>query len=205
MARTLFTSRAGGDLKLAAHRERLRQTLALDSLHFMHQTHSDLVRIVGADGGEFECDAMVTTARGVGLAALAADCMPVIFTSSNVVGVAHVGRVGLVAGIAPKVVEVMRDLGAEEIEVRIGPSICSRCYEVSTDMYQEIVSKISATKTTIERRTLDLQGGLRSQLIESGVSFENIRSCEMCTLESALYFSYRGGDLSARQAGIVSL
>lgn len=205
MVRTLFTSRDGGDLKLPSNRELLRTFLTLDRLHFMRQTHSAIVRVVGEDGGDFECDALVTTSRGVGLAALAADCMPVIFTSEGVVGVAHIGRVGLVAEIASKVIAVMHNLGAEVITASIGPSICARCYEVSSEMYQEIITKLPATATSRESHALDLRNGLRSQLLALGVLDQNIGISSVCTKENPRYFSYRGGDLQSRQAGIVSL
>ena len=136
MSRTLFTSRDGGDLKDFARRESLRVDLSMDQLIFMHQTHSDQVLVVDGSEGEPQCDALVTRSKGVALAAMAADCMPVTFTSDGVVGIAHVGRVGLVKGIAQRTVETMLGLGAGKITAIIGPSICARCYEVSPDMYE---------------------------------------------------------------------
>ena len=102
MSRTLFTSRFGGDLKLPAQREALRISISLPVLHFMKQSHSDLVLVVDETGGEFEADALITRTKGVGLAALAADCMPITFSAAGMVGVAHVGRVGFIKGIAAK-------------------------------------------------------------------------------------------------------
>ena len=202
MSRTLFTSRFGGDLKDPENREKLRVNLSLTSLHFMRQTHSDRVLVVDESGGDFECDAIVTTSKLVGLAALAADCMPIAFTSDGVVGVAHVGRVGLVKGIALRTVAQMRELGAGEITAVIGPSICADCYEVSLEMYQEVVSLMPATATSLERHALDLQSGVTAQLREVEVA---VRNTGVCTRENPNYFSYRGGDLTPRQAGIISL
>lgn len=202
MSRTLFTSRLGGDLKIFSGRISLRKTLALKSLHFMRQSHSDLVMVVDEEGSDFECDALVTRSLNVGLAALAADCMPVALRADGVIGVAHVGRVGLVNGLAPKVVSVMRSQGAQEITATIGPSICSLCYEVSAEMYNQITSLLPATATSLQRRTLNLQGGLIAQLNACGVM---VRDSGICTLENHRYFSFRGGDLQARQAGIISL
>ena len=202
MSRTLFTSRDGGDLKDFARRESLRVELSIDHLIFMYQTHSDLVLVV--DGSEVEprCDALVTQSKGVALAAMAADCMPVTFTSDGVVGIAHVGRVGLVKGIAPKTVETMLGLGAGKITAIIGPSICARCYEVSPDMYEEISTLIPSTATSSELHSLDLKSGVKSQLESLGVTVKDVG---ICTLENSDYFSFRGGDLSARQVGIISL
>jgi YfiH family protein len=202
MSRRLFTSRDGGDLKIIAHREALRVLLSLEDIHFMRQTHSDVVLEVVEGGEDFECDALVTTSKGVGLAALAADCMPITFESPGVVGVAHVGRVGLIKEIAPKTVSKMRELGATEIKATIGPSICARCYEVSFEMYREIIAEIPSTATSDQSHCLDLQSGVTWQLNNLGVSVTNLG---ICTLEEAGYFSYRGGNLLERQAGIISL
>ena len=202
MSRTLFTSRDGGDLKDFARRESLRVDLSMDQLIFMHQTHSDLVLVVDGSEGEPQCDALVTKSKGVALAAMAADCMPVTFTSDGVVGIAHVGRVGLVKGIALKTVETMLGLGAVKIKAIIGPSICARCYEVSPEMYEEVTTLIPSTVTSFELHSLDLQSGVKAQLESLGVEVESVG---ICTLENSDYFSFRGGDLSARQAGIISL
>jgi len=202
MSRTLFTSRYGGDLKSAANRESLRTMISLERLHFMRQTHSDIVCVVGEAGLDFEADALVTTTKGVGLAVLAADCMPITFASANVVGVAHVGRLGLIKEIAPKTIAMMRELGAVEIKATIGPSICGQCYEVSPEMYREISAQIPSTATSEARHCLDLQSGVTSQLNQLGVTVTNLG---ICTLEKDDYFSYRGGDLAERQAGIISL
>jgi polyphenol oxidase len=202
MSRTLFTSRDGGDLKIATTREQLRTLISLEHLHFMRQTHSDVVRVVDSEGSDFEADALITASKGVGLAALAADCMPITFSSATVVGVAHVGRLGLVKGIAPKTVRKMRELGATAIAATIGPSICGKCYEVSLEMYREISAQIPSTATREESHCLNLQGGVRSQLEEMGVAVIDLG---ICTLERSDYFSYRGGDVTERQAGIISL
>jgi len=201
MSRTLFTSRFGGDLTQASPREILKSDLSLSSLHFMRQTHSNIVQIVDEGGENFSCDALVTTSRGVGLAALAADCMPITFTSVGVIGVAHVGRVGVINGIVKSVVTTMQGLGAQVISATIGPSICANCYEVSEEMYREVVLQIPETATTPGRRSLNLQGGVSAQLERLEVKVHNV---EICTFERHDYYSYRGGDATARQLGMIS-
>ncbi len=157
-----------------------------------------------ADGTkkEFNCDALVTTAKGVGLAALAADCMPITFAAEGLIGIAHIGRVGFTKGIATKVIKVMKELGAGEISATIGPSICGKCYEVSPEMYQEIITLFPATTTSDVQHSLDLQSGVSFELKSLGVSVRNLSAC---TLENSRYFSFRRGAVSARQAGVISL
>ena len=202
MSRTLFTSQQGGDLKLLHHREKLRVSLSLPVLHFMKQSHSDTVLVVDGSGGDFECDALITNSKGVGLAALAADCMPITFSAAQWVGVAHVGRVGFVKGIAQKTVKMMRDLGAGEIKATIGPSICGACYEVSPQMYQEISQNFPAARTSDSRHALDLQRGVTFDLEAMGVVVHNLN---VCTLENPHFFSFRRGAEAERQAGLISL
>jgi len=202
MSRTLFTSRLGGDLKLPAQREALRISLSLPVLHFMKQSHSDLVLVVDDAGGEFEADALITRTKGVGLAALAADCMPITFSAAGMVGVAHVGRVGFIKGIAAKTVMMMKEMGAREIEASIGPSICGSCYEIAPDMYKDVTSRFPASSTSDSLHALDLQRGVTFQLEAMDVK---VRNLNLCTLENLDYFSFRRGAETARQAGLISL
>ena len=183
-------------------REELRNFLSLEVIHFMKQSHSDLVMVVDERVKELNCDALVTTSRSIGLAALAADCMPITFSADGVVAVAHVGRVGLLKGLASKTVAKMREQGAVEIRAVVGPSICGKCYEVSPEIYQTVISLIPACATTDERHTLDLQAGVIAELRALGVMGHDVG---ICTLENSEYFSYRGGDLIQRQAGVISL
>jgi copper oxidase (laccase) domain-containing protein len=69
-------------------------------------------------------------------------------------------------------------------------------------MYQEVTSGLPATATSAQRHALDLQSGVTAQLLELGVP---VRDTRICTQESPDYFSFRGGDLEARQAGVISL
>ncbi len=184
------------------NREVLRQQLSLKVLYFMKQTHSDVIKVAGDDPLEFVCDALVTTSAGIGLAALAADCMPITFSAQGVIGVAHVGRVGLLKGIASKTVKVMRELGATHIRATIGPSICGSCYIVSPDMYREVTSLLPASATSGVQNSLDLQRAVIAELQAVGVQSQNLG---ICTLEDPGYFSYRGGDVTFREAGIIAL
>ena len=55
----------------------------------------------------------MTRSTEVALAVLVADCVPVLLAGTGgVVAAVHAGRPGLVAGVVPRTLEVMRDLGA---------------------------------------------------------------------------------------------
>lgn len=128
--------------------------------------------------------------------------MPITFSAEGVVAVAHIGRVGLLKGLASKTVAKMREQGAVEIQAVVGPSICGNCYEVSLEMYREVILRMPACATTEERHTLDLKAGVIAELRTVGVVADDVG---ICTLENPKYFSYRGGDLTQRQAGVISL
>jgi purine-nucleoside/S-methyl-5'-thioadenosine phosphorylase / adenosine deaminase len=81
-----------------------------------------------------EADAMVTNRPDLLLGILTADCAPVLLADAEagVVGAAHAGWRGAVAGVNEATVAAMEKLGArrERIAAAIGPAIAARNYEV---------------------------------------------------------------------------
>lgn len=179
--------------------------LAPDRLLFMDQVHGARVAVVD---GPFEkppqADAMVTTCRGLALAVLVADCVPVLLTDrdAGVVGVAHAGRPGLVAGVAAAVVEAMHDLGARSVSAVVGPSVCGRCYEVPEAMRTEVaaVSPVSASVSWSGTPAVDVAAGVVAALSSQGVS---VQWRPGCTKESTRLFSYRRSQVTGRFAGVI--
>jgi YfiH family protein len=178
-----------------------------DELADLHQVHgADVVR---ADPGapRPHCDGVVTDRAGVVLLVRAADCVPVLLAdpAARVVGAAHAGRKGVVAGVVPATVERMRELGARRIEAWIGPHICGRCYEVPAALQAEVAAVAPASVSTTSWGTpaLDLGAGVRAQLDEAGVTVHQVGGC---TRESADLYSYRrDGAAAGRQAGLVRI
>jgi hypothetical protein len=79
-------------------------------------------------------DAMVTDRPNLLLGILTADCAPVLFADHHavVVGAAHAGWRGALAGITDSTIEAMERLGArrENIHAAVGPCIAQPNYEV---------------------------------------------------------------------------
>lgn len=209
MARTLFTSRAASyDSSVSTAREELGRTLRLD-LQFMEQVHGDraicvdhTVEIVP------ECDALITRTPGIGLAVMVADCLPILIDGGDVVAAVHAGRKGIISRIIEKTMSEMLKVSDAPIaaySAQIGPSICSRCYEVSPEMYHEVIAEFPEAATSPESHSLDLQAVAVRQLISSGLAPSSIMDWGVCTLESSNHFSYRGGDRMERQVGVISL
>ena len=173
-------------------------------IQFMNQVHGDEVVEVKSIGDDPTCDALITRAPGIALAVMVADCIPLLLSSSTVVGAVHVGRRGLMNSVAVKAVEAMRTLGADQIHAQLGPSICGRCYEVPQELADEVVAKHPAASSLTNNLTpaLDLPRALIADLVANGVTYE---ASTICTLENDEYFSYRRHNITGRNAGVVWL
>jgi YfiH family protein len=197
-----------------ANRELAARALGLDpaAVVWMNQVHGRDVAVVEGpwrDGGAPRVDAVVTTRRNLALAVLTADCVPVLLADpvAGVAGAAHAGRPGLVAGVVPAVVGAMVSLGADPARtvVRIGPSVCGRCYEVPERMRAEVAAEVPEAYATTGRGTpaVDVAAGVRAQLVRLGVPEPPAPS--VCTLESRDHYSYRREKTTGRLAGYVWL
>ena len=160
MSFTFFTDRLGGysqgdfsSLNLALHVDddpslviRNREVISdqFGPTMYMNQVHGNVVEeVTNANQSTPTCDALVTTVPGITLAVMTADCIPLLLSSENVVAAVHVGRRGLVNGVARITVEKMRELGAGAITGKLGPSICGTCYEVDQKTFDEVIDQFS--------------------------------------------------------------
>jgi polyphenol oxidase len=228
-----FTQRAGGastgpysGLNLGLHvgdderRVRRNRDVVVDALValsgrrpsdvvpvFMTQVHGAEVRVVESVAeARSPCDGVVTTEPGVALFSLVADCTPVLLYDSeaSVVAAVHAGRPGMLAGVVPRAVETMRDLGARRISAVVGPSVCGRCYEVPEDMRSEAaaVEPVSAAVTWSGTPAVDVAAGVVEQLRRGQVTVTWVPGC---TMQDDSLFSFRRDGLTGRFAGVVML
>ncbi|WP_406860419.1 peptidoglycan editing factor PgeF [Streptomyces sp. HUAS MG47] len=180
---------------------------------WMNQVHGADVAVIGPDwapGTELPpVDALVTDRRDVALAVLTADCVPVLLADpeAGVVGAAHAGRPGMVAGVVPAAVAAMVKLGADpaRITARTGPAVCGRCYEVPERMRDEVaaVQPEARAETSWGTPAVDVAAGVHAQLAAMGV--RDHRTSGVCTLESGDHYSYRRDRTTGRLAGYVWL
>ena len=202
MARLLFTGKDFGSFDLQngqPARTSLLKLLSVAQLTFMKQVHGDLVQLISAADSETpEADGMVTNQKSVALAVQVADCLPLLLQSDQAVAAVHVGRKGLLNGVAVKAVAAMKELGAKNINGVVGPHICKSCYEVDQQMFEDITKQHPATKST--GRNLNLFAGLAAQISE--IPLTNLG---ICTLEDPNYFSFRRGGETGRQVGVICL
>ncbi|MEV7126372.1 peptidoglycan editing factor PgeF [Streptomyces sp. NPDC093260] len=197
-----------------ANRELAARSLGLDPARvvWMNQVHGDDIAVVDGPWTTDPTppvDGLVTAVRGLALAVLTADCVPVLLADpvAGVVAAAHAGRPGMVKGVVPAAVEAMRSLGAEpaRIVARTGPAVCGRCYEVPEAMRAEVaaVEPAAHAETSWGTPALDVGAGVHAQLERLGVH-DRERS-PVCTRESADHFSYRRDRTTGRLAGYVWL
>lgn len=106
----------------------------------VRQVHSaDVVTVTGPidEAERPAADAMVTDRPGLILGILTADCVPVLLADrkAGVVGAAHAGWKGAIAGVTDNTLASMEKLGArrDQISAAIGPCIGRTSYEVTSD------------------------------------------------------------------------
>ena len=174
-------------------------------IQFMDQVHGSVVASIGSEiVATPTADALLTQAKGIGLAVMVADCIPLLLSNSKSVAAVHVGRKGLMNEVAMGTIQAMRAIDPSEITAIVGPSICGRCYEVSQDVFDEVSGKfpLSASQTRDGGIALDLSRALIAQLQASGVL---VIDEGRCTVEDGNLYSYRRDGVTGRQVGVVWL
>jgi YfiH family protein len=111
----------------------------------VYQVHSADCVAAGewSDNARPHADALVTDQPGHLLGVVTADCAPVLLADRNagVVGAAHAGWKGAVAGVTDSTIAAMEVLGARrsDIVAAIGPCIAQPSYEVDAGFYQRLI------------------------------------------------------------------
>ncbi|MGH7067297.1 MAG: peptidoglycan editing factor PgeF [Acetobacteraceae bacterium] len=209
---------------VAENRARAAHTIGAEParLFGVRQVHGNLaVKVAGPwePGEEPAADAMVTDRPGLALGVITADCAPVLLadTTCGVIGAAHAGWRGAVAGILEATVNAMVALGGvrERIQAAIGPAIRQASYEVGPDLREAVLGREAADARFFilgrspGRWQFDLPGYCRSRLIAAGV--RNLEAIALDTArESGQFFSHRrrtlsGGGPIGHQISIIML
>ncbi|SDK21841.1 peptidoglycan editing factor PgeF [Aliiruegeria lutimaris] len=132
---------------VSINRERVAASMGVKTTELisMNQVHSPEVAVVeGPLETAPNVDALVTDRPGLALSVLTADCQPVLFADheAGVIGAAHAGWRGALAGVLEATLRRMETLGAhrENTVAVIGPTISQRAYEVDWDFYDQFVA-----------------------------------------------------------------
>lgn len=129
---------------VAENRRRAAAAIGVDRLVGLTQVHGAEVVAVEAPwqpGQGPRADAMVTRQPGLGLAIVTADCAPVLFAAPGIVGAAHAGWRGALAGVLEAVVAAM---GGRGVQAAVGPCIGPASYEVAADLRDAVLARDAA-------------------------------------------------------------
>jgi polyphenol oxidase len=191
--------------RVAENRRRMAATLGVppEGLISLHQVHSADAIIAEAPWRPEErpkADGMATRAPGLALAVTTADCGPLLFADpeAGVVGAAHAGWRGALAGIAEATLDRMERLGARRgrIVAVLGPTISQTAYEVGPDL----IARIEEREPEAERffrpaqrpghAQFDLPGFIGARLERAGIAaFVDLGLCTYADPDR--FYSYR--------------
>ncbi|MCP5367587.1 MAG: peptidoglycan editing factor PgeF [Hyphomicrobiales bacterium] len=204
---------------VSRNRARVMEQLGVGRLVTTYQCHSPNVVTVDqpwppADSPH--ADAMVTSRPGVALGILSADCTPILLADSRagVIGAAHAGWKGALAGVVDATVAAMVELGAkaERIVAAVGPCIRQASYEVGPELVAAFTGADAGNARFFQpsqrdgHSMFDLAGFVRAHLEDAGVQVEDAEA-DTCADEER-FFSYRrttlhgGGDYGRNLSAI---
>lgn len=170
-------------------------------------------------GREPTADAIVTNHSGIALGIVTADCAPVLLADlrAGVVGAAHAGWRGALAGVLEATISAMQALGArrERIRAAIGPAIGQASYEVGPDLREAILAaaagdaRFFAPGQSERRWQFDLPGYCRARIAKAGVCAIELVNADTAA-ESERFFSHRrrtlaGGGPIGHQISVIML
>ena len=197
---------SGDDLEVVARNRATAAAqlgLTADRLVTCHQVHgTDIVTVERPWRREDNphADGTVTKVPGIALGVLAADCAPVLFADreAGVIGAAHGGWRGALAGVMEAAVGAMVALGADRERIRagIGPCIAQLSYEVGPEFPANFTARdpesaryfVPASRPS--HFLFDLPGYIALRLQRLGLAAVE-RAPHDTAAEEELFFSYR--------------
>jgi YfiH family protein len=192
------------------NRETIRKIIGLPKIVFANQKHGTNVHRMTAKNGDKipNADALFTTEKNLGLAAIHADCQAAIFYDPvhEAIAVAHAGWKGSSQNLLSRVVTAMhQEIGtqAHNLIVCISPSLGPDHAE-----YKNYKHEIPQELWTFQTKPnyFDFWAISKKQLTACGIPEKNIEISELCTVcNQQDYFSYRAKKDTGRNATIVGL
>ncbi len=177
-----------------------------------HQVHSNHIHIASTkdlmppyeQNEPIEADGYVTNIPQVPLAVFTADCVPLLMEDkqAGVIAAVHSGWRSTAADIAKEAIRAMCSLGAtvDNIHVSIGPAIDMCCFEVGSEVIDNMRSLLGYTHDSTPlwnakengKYMLDLRGVVRTRLLQLGIKEDHIETVGTCTLcTQGRYYSHR--------------
>jgi purine-nucleoside/S-methyl-5'-thioadenosine phosphorylase / adenosine deaminase len=160
--------------------------------------------------GEPEADAAVTSAPGVVLAVLTADCLPVLFAAKDgrEVAAAHAGWRGLAAGVLEATMAKMHT-PPDQVVAWLGPAAGPQHYEVGVEVHDAFVADDwgaarAFTGTRPGHWKVDLYALARRRLEKTGLRAHDIHGGALCTIaDRQSFYSHRRDQRTGRMASLI--
>jgi polyphenol oxidase len=146
------------------------------------------------------CDSLVTGTPGLALGVTGADCGMILFVDerARVIGAAHAGWKGALAGVIEATVAAMENLGARcgDIVAALGPCIAQASYEVGPEFVaafakaDDETARYFAPSHRAGHSMFDLNAYIAERVARAGVGrFEDVGLDTYA--DEARFFSYR--------------
>ncbi|MDD2384997.1 MAG: peptidoglycan editing factor PgeF [Sulfurospirillaceae bacterium] len=189
------------------NRRLLKAQCNVPHIMFMNQVHSADVTVISGIMPVPTCDAMITNQKGIALAVMVADCIPILLYDSvnEAIGVVHAGRTGSALHVGTRCIQKMHQVygtEAKDIKLWMGPSIGGCCYEVGKDVTVGLEDCLHVREN---RYFLDLPSFNKADFLALGVKETNIVHSTICTCCNPDYFSYRRDTITGRFVGVIWL
>lgn len=189
----------GHQLMQQAPCTRLQQQTNIEQVVFLQQVHGTQGYLLGRSEeippsfflpGDF----LITHMLRVGIGIITADCLPLVLVDAQIklLGIAHVGWRGALAGIAFALLNTMQKAGAqvEHIHAFFGPSAGGCCYEVSNDWVEQAVCDRERDNNKMSSNNKDLCVSRYNTLVEQAIEKRNgkiyFNLPQFCVLQLAI-------------------
>lgn len=202
-----------------SNREKLAHAMGIapEKLVMPSQVHKTRIVKVSSSTTKdelMETDALITSEKGICIAVMSADCVPIVVydRKNHVCGAVHSGWKGTVAKILEKTLNEMRNefgTRGEDVVAGIGPSVSQPSYEVGEEVVHAVKESFNNASDLLMplpsgKAKLNLWNANKFQLLEFGVHENQIEISNLCTvLNNNYFFSARKGDSGRFAAGIV--
>lgn len=216
---TLSFSSSPDKNEIRENRRRLAMAMGIDDndLRFPSQVHKTrIVNVTRQTPKEelMETDALITNEKGICIAVMSADCVPILLfdKQNNVVAAVHSGWRGTVAKILELTLKEMKNVygtRGKHVVAAIGPSVSQDSYEVGVEVVEAVVNAFGRSHELMlpqpnQKAKLDLWKANTIQLLDFGVDPACIEISDLCTVKNNTnFFSARKGDAGRFAAGIM--
>jgi YfiH family protein len=177
----------------------IRPGAELATVHQVHSAEAVTVARAWPMDERPRADAMATDRPGILLGILTADCAPVLLADSGagVIGAAHAGWRGALAGVTDAAIDAMERLGGrrDHIHAAVGPCIAQASYEVDEDFRTRFLAEDSDNERFfapggLGRPHFDLEAYVVHRLVAAGI--EEVEALNLDTYaDPDRFFSYR--------------